>query len=110
MVNIRGLEEINGENFPLDIWSAYMQQAVKEYPKREFEKPGPGLDLDKGKPGEEPEETTGGEDTSPFPDFSQAAQPDGSRQSQGQPSSSPPPRSGDGGDPVEFPEGFPFND
>ncbi|HKH76360.1 MAG TPA: PBP1A family penicillin-binding protein, partial [Rubrobacteraceae bacterium] len=28
MVNINGLPEINGENYPLDIWSLYMQGAV----------------------------------------------------------------------------------
>ncbi len=32
MVNINGLRRVNGENYPLDIWSAYMQQAVSEFP------------------------------------------------------------------------------
>jgi penicillin-binding protein 1A len=47
MVNINGLEEINGENYPLDIWSLYMQQAVQRYPVQEFDVPSPFLDLEK---------------------------------------------------------------
>lgn len=46
MVNIDGLSVVNGENFPLDIWSAYMQQAVSQFPRIEqFDVPGPGLHL-----------------------------------------------------------------
>lgn len=68
MVNIRGYEEINGENFPLDIWSNYMQGAVQYYDVQEFDTPNPALDLEvenNGSPA--PEETT--ESTSPLDDF-----------------------------------------
>lgn len=44
MVNINGLSEINGENYPLDIWSAYMQQAVSQFPTVE-QLPVPSSDL-----------------------------------------------------------------
>lgn len=33
MVNIDGLSVVNGENFPLDIWSRYMQVAVRQFPR-----------------------------------------------------------------------------
>ncbi|CAA9462128.1 MAG: Multimodular transpeptidase-transglycosylase [uncultured Rubrobacteraceae bacterium] len=46
MVNINGLEEINGENYPLDIWSLYMQSAVQKYPVRQFDAPSPDLHLE----------------------------------------------------------------
>ncbi len=39
MVNINGLPEINGENYPLDIWSLYMQSAVQKYPIRAVRHP-----------------------------------------------------------------------
>lgn len=45
MVNIRGYSEINGENFPLDIWSAYMKQAVQDFPVEAFDTPSPALKL-----------------------------------------------------------------
>jgi penicillin-binding protein 1A len=45
MVNINGLPEINGENYPLDIWSLYMQSAVGLYPEQEFDVPSPFMDL-----------------------------------------------------------------
>ena len=45
MVNINGLPEINGENYPLDIWSLYMQDAVSMYPEQEFDIPSPYMDL-----------------------------------------------------------------
>ncbi|HEX2728365.1 MAG TPA: penicillin-binding transpeptidase domain-containing protein, partial [Rubrobacteraceae bacterium] len=45
MVNINGLAEINGENYPLDIWSLYMQSAVAKYPVQQFDVPSPYLDL-----------------------------------------------------------------
>lgn len=45
MVNINGLSEINGENYPLDIWSLYMQAAVAKYPVQQFDVPSPYLDL-----------------------------------------------------------------
>ena len=41
MVNINGLPEINGENYPLDIWSLYMQSAVQKYPVQQFDSPAP---------------------------------------------------------------------
>ena len=46
MMNINGLEEINGENYPLDIWSLYMQSAVQKYPVRQFDAPSPDLHLE----------------------------------------------------------------
>ena len=47
MVNINGLEVVNGENYPLDIWSLYMQGAVQKYPTVEqFDTPGPDLNLE----------------------------------------------------------------
>ena len=45
MVNINGLPEINGENYPLDIWSLYMQSAVSMFPEQEFDVPSPYMDL-----------------------------------------------------------------
>src|ERR687897_336448 len=45
MVNINGLTEINGENYPLDIWSLYMQSAVQMFPEQEFDVPSPYLNL-----------------------------------------------------------------
>ena len=39
MVNIRGYEKINGENFPLDIWSLYMQKVVDRYPEKQLAEP-----------------------------------------------------------------------
>ncbi|HEX6711042.1 MAG TPA: transglycosylase domain-containing protein [Rubrobacter sp.] len=46
MVNINGLEVVNGENYPLDIWSLYMQSAVQKYPVQEFDTPSPDLNLE----------------------------------------------------------------
>jgi len=47
MVDINGLEQINGENYPLDIWSLYMQSAVQKYPTvRQFDTPSPDLHLE----------------------------------------------------------------
>ncbi|MGI8649885.1 MAG: transglycosylase domain-containing protein [Rubrobacter sp.] len=60
MVNIRGYEEINGENFPLDIWSNYMQGAVQFYDVQQFDTPSPSLDLEveyEGRPVPERETT-----------------------------------------------------
>jgi penicillin-binding protein 1A len=45
MVNINGLSQINGENYPLDIWSLYMQDAVRLVPEQEFDVPSPFMDL-----------------------------------------------------------------
>jgi penicillin-binding protein 1A len=45
MVNLNGLTEINGENYPLDIWSLYMQSAVSMFPEQEFDVPSPYMDL-----------------------------------------------------------------
>ena len=64
MVNINGLAQVNGENYPLDIWSLYMQSAVLMYPEQQFDVPSPYLDLavkTDGRTYVEPEETT--EDT-----------------------------------------------
>jgi penicillin-binding protein 1A len=46
MVNINGLPEVNGENYPLDIWSHYMQSAVQKYPIAQFDAPNPDLHLE----------------------------------------------------------------
>ncbi|MBA2619286.1 MAG: hypothetical protein H0U91_14130, partial [Rubrobacter sp.] len=46
MVNINGLEEINGENYPLDIWSVYMQSAAQKFPVQQFDTPSPDLALE----------------------------------------------------------------
>ena len=65
MVNINGLPEINGENYPLDIWSAYMQDAAPRYPVQEFDVPSPFMNLEVKTDGRAvvepapPEETTG---------------------------------------------------
>ena len=45
MVNINGLTEVNGENYPLDIWSVYMQSAVQMFPEQQFDVPSPYMDL-----------------------------------------------------------------
>jgi penicillin-binding protein 1A len=45
MINIRGFPEINGENFPLDIWSLYMQEVAKSLPVEELDSPSSGLEL-----------------------------------------------------------------
>src|SRR5215213_562600 len=46
MVNINGLPVVNGENYPLDIWSLYMQSAVQKYQIRQFDAPNPELHLE----------------------------------------------------------------
>jgi penicillin-binding protein 1A len=46
MVNINGLEQVNGENYPLDIWSLYMQSAVQKYPVQQFDAPSPDMNLE----------------------------------------------------------------
>ncbi|HZF59612.1 MAG TPA: hypothetical protein VEZ19_14215, partial [Rubrobacter sp.] len=46
MVNINGLPEINGENYPLDIWSLYMQSAVQRFPVQVFDEPNADLNLE----------------------------------------------------------------
>ena len=45
MVYVRGFPEINGENFPLDIWSLYMQEAVKNLPVQQLDTPSSDLKL-----------------------------------------------------------------
>ena len=45
MVGINGLEEINGANYPLDIWSAYMQGAAQGLPVEQLDTPSPDLKL-----------------------------------------------------------------
>jgi penicillin-binding protein 1A len=45
MVYVRGFPEINGENFPLDIWSLYMQEALKALPVQQFDPPSSDLKL-----------------------------------------------------------------
>ena len=46
MVNINGLDVVNGENYPLDIWSLYMQSAVRKYPVQQFDVPSPDMNLE----------------------------------------------------------------
>jgi penicillin-binding protein 1A len=46
MVNINGLPVVNGENYPLDIWSLYMQSAVQKYPLQQFDAPNSELHLE----------------------------------------------------------------
>jgi penicillin-binding protein 1A len=47
MVNINGLDVVNGENYPLDIWSLYMQNAAQKYPVvKQFDAPSPNLNLE----------------------------------------------------------------
>ncbi|WP_273841937.1 transglycosylase domain-containing protein [Rubrobacter calidifluminis] len=47
MVNIDGLSVVNGENFPLDIWSRYMQLAVQRFPQVvPFDTPSPSFHLE----------------------------------------------------------------
>ena len=45
MVYVRGFPEVNGENFPLDIWSLYMQEATKDLPVQQFDTPSSNLGL-----------------------------------------------------------------
>jgi penicillin-binding protein 1A len=45
MIYVRGFPEINGENFSLDIWSLYMQEATKELPVQELDIPSQYLKL-----------------------------------------------------------------
>jgi len=45
MINVRGFPEINGENFPLDIWSLYMQEVAKDLPVQQLDTPGPDIKL-----------------------------------------------------------------
>ncbi len=45
MIYVRGFPEINGENFPLDIWSLYMQELTEELPVQQLDTPSPYLGL-----------------------------------------------------------------
>src|SRR5215208_1530492 len=45
MIYVRGFPEINGENFPLDIWSLYMQEATKDFPVQQLDTPSSDLKL-----------------------------------------------------------------
>jgi penicillin-binding protein 1A len=91
MVNINGLEVVNGENYPLDIWSLYMQSAAEKYPVQQFDTPSPDLNLEvktdgrsyvKPPPPPKPSETTteekSGDEQKKEPGSGDAAaQPDG---------------------------------
>src|ERR671917_856844 len=75
MVNINGLPEINGENYPLDIWSLYMQDAAGKFPEQEFDVPSPFMDLQIKTDGRAvPPETT--EDTDETTESTDAKEPD----------------------------------
>ena len=41
MVGVHGIEELNGETLPMDIWSAYMAQATEGEPSLGFPEPDP---------------------------------------------------------------------
>jgi penicillin-binding protein 1A len=102
MVNINGLYEINGENYPLDIWSLYMQSAVQKYPIQQFDTPSPDLHLEvktdgltyvKPAPPPEPEkakEEKSGDtkEEDPGPENT-VTKPEGPGSSEGQPPSAP---------------------
>jgi penicillin-binding protein 1A len=45
MIYVRGFPEVNGENFPLDIWSLYMQEATKDLPVQQLDTPSSDLKL-----------------------------------------------------------------
>ena len=107
MVNLNGLSEVNGENYPLDIWSLYMQDAVAMFPEQDFDVPSPYLNLQIKTDGHAvaPPETTAedtdeatentdtqedtGEEANPYPN-NQPAGPTQPAQPRGQPASSPP--------------------
>ena len=36
MVGVHGIEELNGETLPMDIWSGYMARATEDDPGLEF--------------------------------------------------------------------------
>ena len=36
MVGVHGIEEVNGETLPMDVWSAYMDRATEGDPSLEF--------------------------------------------------------------------------
>jgi penicillin-binding protein 1A len=42
MVGVHGIEELNGETLPMDIWSSYMAQATEGEPSLSFPEPDPG--------------------------------------------------------------------
>jgi penicillin-binding protein 1A len=46
MIYVRGFPEVNGENFPLDIWSLYMQEATKALPVQRLDTPSSDLKLE----------------------------------------------------------------
>jgi penicillin-binding protein 1A len=76
MVNINGLPQVNGENYPLDIWSLYMQSAVQLFPEQQFDVPSPYLDLavkTDGRAYVKPEETT--EETTEDTDLERTTEP-----------------------------------
>jgi penicillin-binding protein 1A len=104
MVNINGLPEVNGENYPLDIWSLYMQSAVQKYPIQQFDAPNPDLHLEvktdgrtyvkpesppePEKPKEENSGDTKGEDPGPENTGTRSEEPGSSKE---QPPSAPDP-------------------
>jgi penicillin-binding protein 1A len=45
MIYVRDFPEVNGENFPLDIWSLYMQEATKDLPVQQLDTPSSDLKL-----------------------------------------------------------------
>ena len=99
MVNINGLPEINGENYPLDIWSLYMQDAASLFPEQEFDVPSPFMDLQIKTDGRavSPETTEGTDETTESTDaeepnsedssfFDEPAEPDPEQQRAFEPS------------------------
>ena len=93
MINVRGFPEINGENFPLDIWSLYMQEVAKDLPVQQLDTPGPDIKLQVKTEGrtsgksKSAGETTSKTKEAPIPLKSSSGQ----RGQSGQPQRSPPP-------------------
>jgi penicillin-binding protein 1A len=93
MVNINGLEEINGENYPLDIWSRYMQNAATKFPVQEFDVPSPYLNLEIKTGGRAYEEATDDEESTGLEDSFEEDQPNPSTPTPTDPATTTPPRS-----------------
>lgn len=96
MINVRGFPEINDENFPLDIWSFYIQEIAKDLPVQQLDTPGPAIKLQVKTDGctsgksKSAGETTSKTKEATIPLKSSSGQLGQSRQSE-QPQRSPPP-------------------
>src|SRR5215211_7850743 len=103
MVNINGLDVVNGENYPLDIWSLYMQSAVQKYPIKQFDTPSSDLHLEvktdgrtyvKPEPPPEPPEEPAPSETQQAPGSDEEPSSQQSPASTSPPSASPEPNGG----------------